>query len=112
MKGPKGMASFLPFLPDKSKNIEHIAPIIKDNNVFKSVFFNPNIKPNAALSFMSPPPMPPLDTSAIIIKIIPAPIKLDILSKSNRGVLYIKYVTALLIIVEINIKSTNSSGII
>lgn len=95
IKGPKGMASFLPFLPESSKIIENTAPMIKDSNIFKSVFFNPSIKPNTALSFMSPPPIPPLDTNAIIKNNNPAPIKLEILSKKDRGVLYIIYIKAL-----------------
>ena len=65
IKGPKGMASFLSFFPDNSRNIENTAPIRKDNNIFKSVFFNPNIKPSTAMSFMSPPPMAPLEIIAI-----------------------------------------------
>ncbi|MPN11635.1 hypothetical protein SDC9_158939 [bioreactor metagenome] len=81
------MASFLPFFPDKRRNTEITAPIRKDNNVFKIVFFNPNIKPNTAMSFMSPPPMPPLDTKAIIINNMPAPMKLEMLSENDSGIL-------------------------
>ena len=87
IKGPKGMASFLPFFPDKSKNIENTAPIRKDNNIFKSVFFNPSIKPITAMSFISPPPIPPLETKAIIINKAPAPAKPEILSKKDMGAL-------------------------
>lgn len=86
IKGPKGMASFLPFLPDVRRNNDTAAPMMKDNNIFKIVFFNPNIKPNIAISFISPPPMPPLDTNAIIVNNNPAAKKPMRLSNRYMGI--------------------------
>ena len=71
IKGPKGMASFLPFYPNRSRYMENTAPIKKDKNIYKSVFFNPNIKPSTETSFISPPPMAPLETMAIARNINP-----------------------------------------
>lgn len=112
MKGPKGIASFLLFLPVTRRNNETTAPIMKDNNIFKAIFFNPSIKPNIAISFISPPPIPPLDTNAIIVNSNPADIKPMILSDKGMDIPYIKQ-TETLYKTAIKINNPNSlSGII
>ncbi len=57
MKGPKGISSFLPLIFNNIKITDITAPITKENNDINNTPFMPNINPNAAISFMSPPPM-------------------------------------------------------
>ena len=68
--GPKGIGSFLVFMPDISKVIEIIAPIKKDSNVQTSKSLHPNINPKTVIRVTSPPPMPPRDTNTMSRKTI------------------------------------------
>lgn len=112
MNGPNGIASFLLFLPDIRSNNDTTAPMMKDNSIFKVIFFNPSIKPNIAMSFISPPPIPPLDTNAIIVNNNPAVIKPMILSDKDMDIPYIKYAAILYKTVIIIINTNRLSGII
>lgn len=112
INGPKGIVSFLSFFLDKSKNNEIIAPIIKDNIIFNMIFLKPSINPSIAMSFMSPPPIPPLDIKAIIVKNNPAAKKPIILSNWITGIPYIIKSKVIYRTIVIIIKNNKQSGII
>jgi len=57
MNGPNGISSFLLFTFVANSINEITAPVTNENKVINKTPFTPNISPNTAISFMSPPPM-------------------------------------------------------
>jgi len=55
------MLSFFPFRPKANRTIEAIAPNKKDKNIHKKILGIPKTKPKTLMSFISPPPIPPLE---------------------------------------------------
>jgi len=65
IKGPKGMVSFLVLTLINNKPMEIILPMIKDKREIKIIYLHPSKNPSMAISLISPPPMPPLEITAI-----------------------------------------------
>jgi len=57
INGPNGISSFLLFTFTANNINEITAPVTKANKVINKTPFTPNISPNTAISFISPPPM-------------------------------------------------------
>lgn len=112
MKGPNGMASFLPFILDNNKNMDMIAPMKKDKSIQSIVCCQPNMKPKAAISLISPPPIPPLETTAIKMKRSPAPAKPFMLATRFNGKLYVYLRKTLYKTAAIKIAAIKELGII
>lgn len=63
--GPKGIALFPFFCFFKRAGSRIIVPIMELRARDKRMFFHPRINPQTAVSFISPPPMPPFVNAAI-----------------------------------------------
>ena len=57
INGPKGISSFLFFSFVINNTADTIEPITNEKNTINKTPLKPNIKPNAAISLISPPPM-------------------------------------------------------
>ena len=112
INGPKGMGSFFSFILNNNKNIDMIAPSMNDRNILSSDNLIPNINPNAPMSFISPPPIPPFDNIAMSKNSPLEIISANVLLRIWGEMLYNIYCRILYAIAEINIEMLNESGMI
>ena len=65
IEGPNGIGVFRPFFAIRKEIIPKTVPIIDAKNNVSNVFTVPNTRPITKNNLISPPPIPPFDTSAM-----------------------------------------------